>query len=94
MIGDEGPYVDPNGPDVYVPRTVPYLRARQLAKEALEFSGDRLAYLGKTDATLYGFTRDCDCDSGCTLEEQAAEGVDVDWDTCLVPAWHFRTEDG
>lgn len=94
MTGYEGPYMDPNGPDVWVPRTVPYLRAREIAKEALDYSGDRIVYVGKGDATLFGFTGACDCDEACAIAERADEGEEgVDWDACLVPAWHFRVEE-
>lgn len=87
MIGDEGPYMDPNGPDVWVPRTVSYLKAREIAKQALDYSGDRIEYVGKSRARLLGFTRNCLCEEAC----EGADERDDTSDPCMVPAWHFRT---
>jgi hypothetical protein len=93
MIGDTGPYTNDEG-QVWVPRTVPYLKARQIAKEAMEY-GYRLVYEGKREGYLYGFTRDCHCEFACVLSygdpEYNPEGLDDD--TCLVPTWAFRLEE-
>lgn len=92
MKGDEGPYINDQG-DVWVPRTVPYLEARKIAKTGDgAYYGQRFRYIGKDDAELVGFTRDCDC------EEVCSGGPVVEWDAtalpeCTVPAWHFRIED-
>lgn len=95
MKGDVGPYLNEEG-DIWVPRTVPYLEARRLARSGMEYSADRLAYVGKENAYLTGFARDCDCDEGCaggTWDEDDAQGED--WGAplaeCNVPAWHFRS---
>ena len=104
MRGDPGPYTDDDG-DVWVPRTVPYLEARRVAKTADHEYDDRLVYVGKVDANLLGFVRDCLCDEHCELAERcrscgagesmcACETPDPeDWDICRVPAWHFRWEE-
>lgn len=93
MIGDPGPYMGDDG-DVWVPRTVPYLKAREIAKQAdFEQYGQRLAYLGKVDEILLGFTRDCPCDEACSLKLMEAEWDQPEppegYDACRVPAWHF-----
>lgn len=95
MSGDEGPYVQMDGPGVWVPRTVSYLKARQIAKEAIQDYGDRIRYLGKVNATMFRFVRDCDCDEQCELaarewnepdEPEPPEG----YDACEAPAWAFE----
>ena len=84
MTGDFGPYQNDDG-DVWVPRTVPYLEARKVAKTGFyDETTDRLTYLGKADARLLGFTRGCQCEDVC---EAVAE-----CDPCMVPAWHFRLD--
>jgi hypothetical protein len=82
---------------VWVPRTVPYLKARGIAKEAIQEYGDRLVYQGKVDAALLGFVRECWCDEVCELKAteddsdipEPEEGYDV----CTVPAWYFTIEE-
>ena len=44
MRGNVGPYVQIDGPGVWVPRTVPYLGARRVAADAAQ-GGERLRYL-------------------------------------------------
>lgn len=66
MIGDEGPYLNESG-DIWVPRTIPYLEARKVARDGMSDYEDRLVYVGKEDAALLGFTRDCRCDETCVL---------------------------
>ena len=91
MKGDEGPYMNDDG-DIWVPaRTVPYLEARKIARTGVQEYGDRLVYVGKSEATLFGFTRDCLCDESC---EDARDENDepTGWEPCRVPAWHFRSE--
>ena len=94
MKGDEGPYINDDG-DVWVPRTVPYLEARKVARGGYyEFGRDRLVYIGKEDSYLLGFTRDCGCEETCY-----GGPVNEEWDqpdpdpACKVPAWHFRLEE-
>ena len=88
-VGDVGPYISELDDDVWVPRTVPYLKARSIAAEAIAYWPSKLVYEGKSGATLYGFTRDCYCDSYC--EANAEEGgPDEGMDPCRVPVWHFR----
>lgn len=66
--GDTGPYQNDDG-DVWVPRTVPYLEARRIAKSGFyEGDRDRLVYIGKARANLLGFSRDCRCDETCEME--------------------------
>ncbi len=89
MIGDVGPYMEMNGPRVWVPRTVPYLRARVIAKEAIQEYGQRIAYVGKTDSDLLGFTRDCLCDEVCALQTDRDDEPTGDT-SCRVPAWAFE----
>lgn len=103
MIGDEGPYVAMDVPDIWVPRTVPYLRARQVARTGLSDWDDRLVYVGKEDAEMLGFTRDCLCDEVCEMANRCRicgsdevecacdEPDQEDWDICRAPAWHFRS---
>ena len=105
MKGDVGPYVELAGPHIWVPRTVPYLKARNIARSAIQEYGNRLTYLGKTDADLLGFTRDCLCDEVCEManrcrtcgHDQVECECDVcdleDWDVCRVPAWGFREDE-
>jgi hypothetical protein len=87
-VGDEGPYMETDGPNVWVPRTVPYLRARKVAAEVGVESWQRLRYVGKEDADLLGFTRDCFCEEVCELRYRDEE--DTGDRTCHVPAWHFE----
>lgn len=103
-VGDPGPYMDDEG-GVWVPRTVPYLKARHIAKEAAYYrdSGDdRLVYDGKVNATMFGFVRDCWCEDGCEAanrcrtchadqsECECATPDLEDFDVCMAPAWAFR----
>lgn len=90
-VGDPGPYVELDGPNVWVPRTVPYLRAREIAKQAMEY-GDRLTYVGAEDAEMLGFTRDCRCDEVCEARYDE-DGEPTDDEPCVAPAWHFRFEE-
>jgi hypothetical protein len=69
-VGDPGPYMNESG-DIWVPRTVPYLDARKIAGEAVEW-GQVLTYVGKVEAGLLGFTRDCRCDETCEREQLCA----------------------
>lgn len=92
MTGYVGPYVSIDGPDVWVPRVVPYLEARRIAQEANQ-DGDRLVYQGKGDAELVGFARDCMCEEICyggPKDEYGDPGPDPE---CTVPAWHFTLEE-
>jgi hypothetical protein len=95
MVGDPGPYMNDDG-DVWVPRVVPYSKAREVASEAIQDYGYRLVYIGKSDAYLLGFARDCYCDGYCQIAfdegEERRLGEDED-DPCRVPAWHFRIEE-
>ena len=88
-VGDEGPYISTTDDDVWVPRTVPYLRARMIAAEAITYWPSKLVYEGKSDATLYGFSRDCACDEGCEADSEEG-GPDEGMAPCRVPVWHFR----
>ena len=102
MIGDPGPYMDDDG-GVWVPRTVSYLEARRVAREAMQYQDredDKLVYRGKINATMFGFRRDCCCEDHCTLANRCrscglADGecdhIDPeDWDGCRAPAWAFE----
>lgn len=92
MKGDVGPYIEMDGPLVWVPRTVPYLEARRIAKESENMPWDRLVYRGKEDAELLGFARDCPCDERCEQryrEEDDLTYTEIDR-TCVVPAWKFE----
>lgn len=88
MTGDLGPYIAIDGPDIWVPRTVSYLRARAVANEAIQTYGNRLHYIGKDDADLLGFARDCRCEEVCELREQNDKQAGAT--PCRVPAWHFE----
>jgi hypothetical protein len=94
VIGDTGPYQNDDG-DVWVPRTVPYLEARHIARSGSYDDGrDRLVYVGKSDADLLGFVRACQCEEQCyggpVTEEYGEPEPDP---ACRVPAWHFRLEE-
>ena len=92
-VGDPGPYMNEDG-DIWVPRTVPWREARAVARRAVQEYGFVLLYIGKTDATLYGFSRDCHCDWQCDLVDEEREGYDSALaDACIVPAWHFRQDE-
>jgi hypothetical protein len=97
MVGDEGPYVEMDGPRVWVPRTVPYLEARKVARAAVNESDQRLRYLGKCDALLLGFTRDCQCEEVCErqyrYDDTTGEEVETGDNACKVPAWAFLIVD-
>jgi len=89
MTGDIGPYVELDGPLVYVPRTVPYLRARRVAQEVNQ-DYSRLVYCGKADVLLIGFGRDCECEEVCEAGLDA-DGEPTDEAGCSrVPAWKFE----
>lgn len=94
MKGDPGPYVDPYGPDVWVPRTVPYREAWGVARSAVQESDQHVAYRGKVDATLLGFARDCPCEEECerrwVWDDEHPDGADSGDRECEVPAWHFE----
>lgn len=87
MTGDEGPYISTEDRTVWVPRTVPYLEARGIARTGAEY-GDRLVYRGKVDAFLFGFSRDCQCEEVC--ERTYSEDEPTGDTTCRVPAWEFE----
>lgn len=70
-VGDVGPYLNEQG-DIWVPRTVPYLEARRIAKDGLSAWDDRLVYVGKANAGMLGFVRDCRCDETCELTQRCA----------------------
>lgn len=94
MKGDVGPYVATDGPDVWVPRVVPYLEARRIAKQAAQY-GERLVYLGRTRADLLGFAVDCLCDEVCERrwrdnDETGEMNEDTGDRTCHVDAWRFE----
>lgn len=91
MSRDVGPNVEMAGPKVWVPRTVRYLEARRIAKEAMQNPPERLRYLGKTDALLMGFVRDCLCEEVC--ERRWLDDEDTGDRTCDVPAWAFEIEE-
>lgn len=76
--------------DVWVPRTVPYLKAREVARVALSSYDARLKYVGKTDTYLLGFTRDCPCEEVCERRWSGEEDRTDEDTACRVPAWHFR----
>ena len=90
MKGDPGPYI--NDADVWVPRTVPWREARSEAMTA--HPGDswtRLRYIGKTDAEMLGFVRDCRCDEVCEAAPRDEYGDPTgERGPCWAPAWHFR----
>ena len=102
MIGDPGPYMEMNGPLVWVPRTEPYRKAWAVAREAVQEWGQCVRYRGKVDATLLGFTRDCPCDEVCELANRCRQCGETEWgceceqpdledfDICMVPAWQFE----
>jgi len=70
-VGGDGPYLNESG-DIWVPRTLPYLEARRVARTGMSEWDDRLRYVGKSDAQMLGFTRDCQCDETCELEQRCA----------------------
>jgi len=73
--------------DVWVPRSVPWREARAVASEVPVESWQRLRYLGKDEADLLGFTRDCRCDEVC--EARYVDDEPTGATPCRVPAWHF-----
>lgn len=83
-----------DGPGVWVPRKVPWKRARSVAGDALWQNdyGNRLRYIGKTDAELLGFSRDCRCEEVCELRARDEYGdlVPGGDKPCNVPAWAFE----
>lgn len=94
MTGDVGPYIEMDGPRVFVPRIVPYLEARRIAQDANQ-NGDRLVYRGKREGLPLGFVRDCLCDEVCERETRCDETTD--WQevatgdrSCYVPIWDFE----
>lgn len=93
MTADLGPYVDDDG-GVWVPRTVPYLEARRIAKEAVHEFDQRIEYEGKVDALMLGFVRVCQCEEVCELEtrwnDETARDESTGDRTCYAPAWAFR----
>ncbi len=94
MIGDVGPYVEMDGPRIWVPRTVPYLEARRIAATAGLERWQRLRYTGKEEGRLFGFVRDCRCEEVCELsrreDPETYEMVDSGDRTCMVPVWAFE----
>jgi hypothetical protein len=95
MIGHVGPYESDDG-DVWVPRTVPYLEARRIAKSgSYDYGRDRLVYVGRDEAELLGFTRSCQCEEVCEDRSRDEYGyLTSDLSTpCRVEAWHFRLEE-
>jgi hypothetical protein len=93
-VGDPGPYIQMDGPLVWVPRTVPYLEARRIAQDANQ-NDHRLVYRGKEDADLLGFAQSCFCEEVCSRQTRCDETTD--WAevetgdlTCRVPAWKFE----
>lgn len=92
-VGDPGPYMNEDG-DVWVPRTVPWRDARGVALAAVQEYGWVVRYIGKDEATLFGFSRDCLCDETCERTDEEADDHDPTLaDACKVPAWHFRQGD-
>lgn len=93
MKGDPGPYLNDAG-DRWVPRTVPFREAREVARVEVEAPFQRLRYVGKAEGiVLVGFARECDCEEWCyggPVGEDGDPGVHPD---CRVPAWHFRVEE-
>ncbi|MFZ0324605.1 MAG: hypothetical protein WAN48_10785 [Actinomycetes bacterium] len=89
MRGDPGPYLNDEG-GRWVPRTVPYLDARRIAKTEV-YGDERLVYIGKEDADLLGFTRECFCDEVC--EASRTDDEPNGTHPCRVPAWHFEVRD-
>jgi hypothetical protein len=88
VSGDAGPYMEWDGPLVWVPRTVPYSRAWSVAQQAeMEFD-QCLRYRGKVMETLLGFARDCQCDEVCELRWR--DGEDTGDRMCEVPSWEFE----
>ena len=95
MIGEPGPYMDDEG-SVWVPRTVPWREVRCLARTGIDhlYANQRFVYVGKTDATLLGFTRDCPCEEVCEDAPRDEYGEPTgEPGPCRVPAWHFRIEE-
>lgn len=92
MIGDPGPYVEPDGPGVWVPRTVPWRECRRVASEAVTEYGQHVAYRAQVNATLLGFVRDCPCEEVC--EARWRDDEDTGDRTCEVPAWEFEIVEG
>lgn len=94
MRGNVGPYVQIDGPGIWVPRTVPYLEPRRVAADAAQ-GGERLRYLGKVEAKLLGFVAGCHCDEECERvtrcdETTGWDEVDTGDRSCYVPAWAFE----
>lgn len=89
MSGDPGPYVNDDG-DIWVPRTVPYLKARHVARETEIYPGQRLVYVGKDNAYLMGFARDCECEGRCSGGPATAFDDRDPAPECRVLAWHFQ----
>ena len=93
MKGSPGPYMNEDG-DIWIPRTVPWKDARAVASQAIQESDFVLRYIGKENATLFGFARGCDCEEECRLTDTEADDFDpAIEDACIVPAWHFRQDD-
>lgn len=79
---------------VWVPRTVPYRKMWDVARDLDFLEPDQvLRYRGKCEAELIGFARDCPCEEACERRWRDDEGtgdpVEVDR-TCVVPAWAFE----
>jgi hypothetical protein len=93
-ILETGPFVELDGPRVWVPRAVPYREAREVAKEAIQDYGQRIAYRGKTEAVLLGAVVDCLCDEVCARQHGEYGEFDPDLPTpCRIPAWAFEIID-
>lgn len=88
MTGDPGPYVEMNGPLVWVPRTVPYRSAWAVAREAVQEWGQCVRYRRQVQETLLGFARPCPCEEVCELRWRDDE--DTGDRSCEVPAWEFE----
>lgn len=76
--------------NVWVPRTVPYRDARWVAANVGIEYGQRLKYIGKDDAELVGFARDCNCDEWCSGGAVDEDGDATSLPECTVPAWRFQ----
>jgi hypothetical protein len=89
--GDPGPYMNDDG-DVWVPRTVPWREARSLALTGVDYlyTNQRFRYVGKEDALLLGFVRDCLCDEQCYGGPENEHGDHDPAPECRVPAYHFQ----
>ena len=78
---------------VWVPRTIPWREARPLALTGIDhlYADQRLVYIGKSEAELLGFAKDCRCDEVCEAAPRDEYGERTgERGPCWVPAWLFQ----